>query len=797
MQPCPSDVDFRGTQCSQYNNKPYRERRYEWLPYLDPLDSCSLTCRSKVFNFVAKLSPKVEDGTRCRAGSLDMCVSGKCLSVGCDLVLGSDNKVDGCGICGGDGTSCSHPTYIWSETNYSPCSVSCGRGYQMSQPICMNKEANEEVDEILCDPTSRPRPHINECNVQKCPPFWIIESWCACSRRCGGGKQTRDVYCVQDVVNGTRLKVSDSECLKQKPITEKSCNIQECPQCVLPLVSQHFKSELWFVETFADFIDSNENSQEDSPGAPHHSQRLHRVTNPSISTEPNYIVGEWSTCSTSCGNGIKKRSVDCKIFLEFSRSVVRLPDSQCSGVKPKEIESCFLKDCQVIQEDDEDMDDADEDEDDDSDNHIISTGIEKPTNKLIPLSKIGIETKFFWKSSGFTECSATCLGGTQESIILCVRDTDQSTVNPYLCDINKKPDSFTRTCNDHPCPPRWNVSEYGIKDCQVIQEDDEDMDDADEDEDDDSDNHIISTGIEKPTNKLIPLSKIGIETKFFWKSSGFTECSATCLGGTQESIILCVRDTDQSTVNPYLCDINKKPDSFTRTCNDHPCPPRWNVSEYGICSKECGGGVQIREVHCVHEVTRGTANTIVVANHLCKEAMPKTKQFCNVVDCQPKWEAQHWTQCSRSCGGGVKTRKLKCIKELAFGQIVEQSVAKCPKKRPKAIKTLNGEAIVMSGTILRLRCPRHKSNKDLNHIQWLKNNANIMFGHKIKMTAKNVLRIKSADISDSGVYSCSWDNKTIHKIDLKIKHMSTSDEDRTVERHNFGPNNYDLNIVAL
>ncbi|CAG2111044.1 unnamed protein product [Medioppia subpectinata] len=171
MQPCPSDVDFRGTQCSNYNKQPYRGRLYEWLPYLDPLDPCSLTCRAKTFNFVAKHSPKAEDGTRCRDGSLDMCVTGKCLSVGCDLVLGSDNKVDGCGICGGDGTSCSRPTYIWSETNYSPCSVSCGRGYQMSQPICINNETKEVVDEILCDPTLRPRPHINECNAQKCPPL--------------------------------------------------------------------------------------------------------------------------------------------------------------------------------------------------------------------------------------------------------------------------------------------------------------------------------------------------------------------------------------------------------------------------------------------------------------------------------------------------------------------------------------------------------------------------------------------------------------------------------------------------
>ncbi|CAG2121990.1 unnamed protein product, partial [Medioppia subpectinata] len=198
--------------------------------------------------------------------------------------------------------------------------------------------------------------------------------------------------------------------------------------------------------------------------------------------------------------------------------------------------------------------------------------------------------------------------------------------------------------------------------------------------------------------------------------------------------------------------------------------------------------------------------------------------------------------CSRSCGGGVKTRKLKCIKELAFGQIVEQSVSKCPKKRPKHTKTcnlkqcrnpllelrkvihktkqnsesnkidenlfiqkesmkrislkVNGEAIVMSGTILRLRCPRRKSDRDLGHTHWTKNNARISFGHRIKMTAKNVLRIRNVEISDSGVYSCSWDNKTNHKIDLKIRHMSASAEDRTVERHSIGLNNFDFGKIV-
>ncbi|XP_022237944.1 ADAMTS-like protein 3, partial [Limulus polyphemus] len=126
MQPCFEHNDFRLTQCSAFNNVPYRGRLYEWLPFYDPEDVCALTCQAKDFKFVAKLASAVKDGTRCREGSLDMCVDKKCMKVGCDLELGSDKKIDECGVCGGDGSTCRQPDYVWEETHLSPCSVTCG-----------------------------------------------------------------------------------------------------------------------------------------------------------------------------------------------------------------------------------------------------------------------------------------------------------------------------------------------------------------------------------------------------------------------------------------------------------------------------------------------------------------------------------------------------------------------------------------------------------------------------------------------------------------------------------------------
>lgn len=79
MQPCPEPVDFRASQCAEFDAVPYRGRLYQWTPVQDPSDPCSLTCQAREFKFMAKLAPRARDGTRCRQGALDMCVEGTCL----------------------------------------------------------------------------------------------------------------------------------------------------------------------------------------------------------------------------------------------------------------------------------------------------------------------------------------------------------------------------------------------------------------------------------------------------------------------------------------------------------------------------------------------------------------------------------------------------------------------------------------------------------------------------------------------------------------------------------------------
>lgn len=44
----------------------------------DPISPCALKCQARGKSLVVELAPKVLDGTRCKADSLDMCINGIC-----------------------------------------------------------------------------------------------------------------------------------------------------------------------------------------------------------------------------------------------------------------------------------------------------------------------------------------------------------------------------------------------------------------------------------------------------------------------------------------------------------------------------------------------------------------------------------------------------------------------------------------------------------------------------------------------------------------------------------------------
>ncbi|CAB3226298.1 unnamed protein product [Arctia plantaginis] len=101
MRPCRANVSlleediWREQQCSAHDDTPYGGELFHWRAHRDDAEPCALTCRGTPQHsgqspeptvslddedrvVVTVLAARVSDGTRCRPGSLDMCIDGRC-----------------------------------------------------------------------------------------------------------------------------------------------------------------------------------------------------------------------------------------------------------------------------------------------------------------------------------------------------------------------------------------------------------------------------------------------------------------------------------------------------------------------------------------------------------------------------------------------------------------------------------------------------------------------------------------------------------------------------------------------
>ncbi|ELK01030.1 Papilin [Pteropus alecto] len=346
---CPDGArDFRAEQCSEFDDHEFQGRRYKWLPYYGAPNKCELTCIPKGESFYYKHREAVVDGTPCEPGKRDICVDGSCRLVGCDHNLDSSKQEDKCLQCGGDGTTCypvtgtfdandlsrgynqilvvpmgatsihiqevaasrnflavksirgeyylnghwtieaaralpvastilhyergtegdlapeqlhargptseplvielisqepnpgvryeyhlplnaPRPGFSWSHGSWSECSAECGGGHQ-SRPVFCTTD-NEVYPDPMCQHQPRPASH-RLCSSHPCPQTkrWKTGPWAPCSASCGGGSQSRSVYCVWSDGAGVQEAVKEAECagLPGKPPTTQACNLQRC-----------------------------------------------------------------------------------------------------------------------------------------------------------------------------------------------------------------------------------------------------------------------------------------------------------------------------------------------------------------------------------------------------------------------------------------------------------------------------------------------------------------------------------------------------------------------------------------
>uniref|UniRef100_A0A672YUH3 ADAM metallopeptidase with thrombospondin type 1 motif, 18 n=1 Tax=Sphaeramia orbicularis TaxID=375764 RepID=A0A672YUH3_9TELE len=262
-----------------------------------------------------------------------------------------------------------------------------------------------------------------------------------------------------------------------------------------------------------------------------------------------------------------------------------------------------------------------------------------------------------------SDCSAPCAGGRISTKAICLQD-QKVQVNSTMCNPHTRPTLGSHLCNTQPCPAYWSTGDWG-------------------------------------------------------------SCSRSCGGGQQTRTLRCFRKVTyqrEEVVAHSLCPVISP--AQIQPCHTQVCPPEWSTGSWSQCSRSCGSGVQRRELRCGERDSQGglvPATTHQnIRHHLhpqkhlrshCVICLPSSQsrfqcfaklcalyvefpvrrcrnmakplvdlqQACNRGPCPelPRvipgrttssavvlgWYSSPWQQCSVSCGGGVQTRSIQCLRQ--------------------------------------------------------------------------------------------------------------------------------------
>ncbi|NXN01937.1 PPN protein, partial [Sylvia borin] len=471
VQNCPEGSrDFRAEQCAEFDETEFQGKKYKWLPYYGAPNKCELNCIPKGENFYYRHKEAVVDGTTCEPGKRDICVQGICQAVGCDNMLESAKKEDKCLQCGGDGSSCygvkgtfdvaslpkgynqifiipvgatsiqikevkpsrnflavknvrgeyylnGHwtidfsralqvastvlhydrgsegdvapellhargPTteplvielisqepntgiqyeyylprqgqasgYSWSYSSWSECSSECGGGFQTRLVFCTID--NEIYPDYMC--RNIPQPDNNRtCGHQPCPQTkrWKTGEWGSCSASCGGGTQTRSVYCVALDGQSWQGVVEDAQCMAfaQQPRRSQPCNLRPCAAWSTGPWSECSASCGEGVQTRTVTCRTQQGSQAQDFACLMEPKPL--ATQPCLKEnciqEIGWHIGDWGLCSKSCDSGVRTRQVICA----DGDSKLYSPET-CKAIQPQKpatLGSCNTQPCYLPQQ---------------------------------------------------------------------------------------------------------------------------------------------------------------------------------------------------------------------------------------------------------------------------------------------------------------------------------------------------------------------------------------------------------------------------------------------------------------
>ncbi|XP_043325998.1 ADAMTS-like protein 2 isoform X4 [Cervus elaphus] len=730
VQECPPDGrSFREEQCISFNSRVYNGRTHQWKP-LYPDDyvhisskPCDLHCTT--VDGQRQLMVPARDGTSCKLADLrGVCVSGKCEPIGCDGVLFSTHTLDKCGVCQGDGSSCTHVTGNYRKGNahlgYSLVThIPAGaRDIQIverkksADVLALADEAgyfffngNFKVD-------SPKNFNIAGTVVKYRRPMDVYET--GIEYIVAQGPTTQGLNVMVWNQNGKSPSITFEYTLLQPPHTHR---LQPIYYSFSDPASDSVESQELDGAGLVGFLQHNASlfgqASSERLGL---DNRLFGHRGPGIELglsrgqETNEVCAQASgrACEgpprgkgfrdgnatrTALAGDSDDREADARFASQELLSPNAISDQLLgAGSDSRElplnetVNSIFAQGAPRGSPAESLYLDYEESEGagayllngsylELSSDRVANTSSEAPfpnasaslpalagnrTQKARTRPKsrkqgVSPADMYRWKLSSHEPCSSTCTTGTRDgrgrprahlhcgrvmsTYAMCVR-YDGIEVDDSYCDALTRPEPVQEFCAGRECQPSSVYSDL----CEAAE------------------------AVRPEERKTCRNPACGPQ----WEMSEWSECTAKC--GERSVVTRDIRCSEDE----KLCDPSTRPVG-EKDCTGPPCDRQWTVSDWGPCSGSCGQGRMIRHVYCK------TSDGRVVPESQCQmETKPLAIHPCGDKNCPAHWLAQDWERCNTTCGRGVKKRLVLCM-ELANGKPQTRSGPECglAKKPPE------------------------------------------------------------------------------------------------------------------
>ncbi|XP_009186175.2 ADAMTS-like protein 2 isoform X1 [Papio anubis] len=751
VQECPPDGrSFREEQCVSFNSHVYNGRTHQWKP-LYPDDyvhisskPCDLHCTT--VDGQRQLMVPARDGTSCKLTDLrGVCVSGKCEPIGCDGVLFSTHTLDKCGVCQGDGSSCTHVTGNYRKGNthlgYSLVThIPAGaRDIQIverkksADVLALADEAgyyffngNYKVD-------SPKNFNIAGTVVKYRRPMDVYETGIEYIVAQGPTNQGLNVMVWNQ--NGKSPSITFEYTLLQPPHEPHERRPQPVYYGFSEPASESAESQGLDGAGLMGFVPHNgslygqasserlglDNRLFSHPGldmelGPSQGQETNEVCEQAgggacegpprgkgfrdlnvtgtplagdkddqevdthFASQEFFSANAISDQLLGTGSDLKDFTLNETVNSIFAQGAPRssLAESFFVDYEENEGAGAYLLNGSYLELSSDRVANSSAEAPFPNVSTSLPTSAGNRTHKARTRPKarkqgVSPADMYRWKLSSHEPCSATCTTGVMSTYAMCVR-YDGVEVDDSYCDALTRPEPVHEFCAGRECQPRWETSswsecsrtcgegyQFRVVRCWKMLSPGFDSSVY-------SDLCEAAEAVRPEERKTCRNPACGPQ----WEMSEWSECTAKC--GERSVVTRDIRCSEDE----KLCDPNTRPVG-EKNCTGPPCDRQWTVSDWGPCSGSCGQGRTIRHVYCK------TSDGRVVPESQCQmETKPLAIHPCGDKNCPAHWLAQDWERCNTTCGRGVKKRLVLCM-ELANGKPQTRSGPECglAKKPPE------------------------------------------------------------------------------------------------------------------